>query len=168
MTQHALALVLAGLLAVIAALTLTALRGRISPADYQRYLRSARWQQTVATFDQHPRARRCAACHAWQTLETHHWTYRNLGAEWHWQLVKLCGRDHQRVHDLSALLFSRRTAGLWLTTPALVAAGRLRRRVLGYGPGGIRHDQPTSRGRLNSSTGRDPNAAAPTDPRRSR
>lgn len=62
-------------------------------------------------------------------METHHW--RDTRRDWQrtlW-LVRLCGHCHRRrVHRLSLVMFRRRTAGLWLTTPAVVWWGKLGQR----------------------------------------
>jgi hypothetical protein len=131
----------------LAGWAIIALRGRIPASAYHTYLQSPEWAHVRDRFRALGRARRCAACHTWQALHTHHWTYRNLGREFLWQLVALCGPCHSRVGSWSEWLCGNRNGWLWLTTPAVIAHGTLLRR-LGYGPGGIRPGPRQGRGRL--------------------
>jgi hypothetical protein len=103
------------------------LRGRITTFEYHDYLRSPEWAAVTARLAATRRGQRCAACSARTDLHVHHWSYRCLGYESLWQLVRLCGRHHKAVHTTSEWVFSSKTRGLWLATPLTIAAVRLSR-----------------------------------------
>lgn len=69
------------------------------PVVYADYIKSPAWaQRRKAYFWRHPR--RCAACGTGQHIDLHHHTYARLGHEHDNDLVPLCRRDHDLVHDI--------------------------------------------------------------------
>lgn len=70
----------------------------MSPEEKYAYLQSPMWQakrEIVLKRDKH----QCVVCGTDSTLEIHHITYANLGNERIDQLVTLCRKHHQEVHD---------------------------------------------------------------------
>src|SRR6266545_7555113 len=106
----------------------TYLHGRKSKYEYHEHLASPEWAATVVRLEARPRGLRCAACGTtWDLAEPHHWTYRCLGFEHLWQLVRLCRAHHTgrwSPHWWSTWLFASRTRGIWATTLAVVMVGK--------------------------------------------
>lgn len=106
-------------------------RGRISSHDYHAYLDSPAWVEKCAELEARSRGRRCAVCGTtWDLAEPHHVSYRCLGNEPLWHLVRLCRQHHTgrwSVHWWSQVLFASRTRGLWFTTGMVIGWGKLRR-----------------------------------------
>ena len=103
-------------------------KGRLPADRYHEHLNSPEWAATWAKLETKRRGRRCAACGTTDGLgHPHHVTYASLGYESTWQLVRLCRRDHRRVHQWSEWVFSSRTRGLWFTTGVVAGAGKLAR-----------------------------------------
>lgn len=72
--------------------------------SYQHYLRSKHWQETRRlvrdrVIEQHG-ILRCERCPSTRDLETHHLTYKRLGAELLSDLVVVCNKCHEEIHRL--------------------------------------------------------------------
>lgn len=69
-------------------------------AQYQQYLRTPHWRRVrIGYFKRHPKM--CFVCTGTERIQLHHRTYENLGYEPFDDLVPLCLRCHQLVHEKS-------------------------------------------------------------------
>ena len=71
-----------------------------SPAkqSYQGYLKSEEWRirrDLIKSRDRY----RCRLCHSAESLQVHHATYENRGAEKDNDLITLCGECHAKFHQ---------------------------------------------------------------------
>lgn len=74
----------------------------LAPSQYQEYMRSPAWERRKAwwrSLNQSQRRRRCRACGE-RRYDLHHRTYVRLGCERVRDLVPLCHRHHEALHDL--------------------------------------------------------------------
>ena len=72
-----------------------------SPAkqSYQGYLKSEEWRvrrELIKSRDHY----RCRLCHSTESLQVHHATYENRGAEKDNDLITLCGKCHTKFHGI--------------------------------------------------------------------
>jgi 5-methylcytosine-specific restriction endonuclease McrA len=66
--------------------------------DYKSYLQSALWRRTRSDYLWHV-GKWCEVCHLGKATEVHHVTYKNLGNEGFADLMAVCKRCHQRIHN---------------------------------------------------------------------
>ena len=65
---------------------------------YHEYLRSDEWRAKARLV--HTRAGGiCEGCRQSKSTQVHHLTYRDVGAEFLWDLVAICDACHERVHE---------------------------------------------------------------------
>jgi len=73
--------------------------------SYQDYLKSEGWhvrRELIKSRDHY----RCRLCHSAESLQVHHATYENRGAEKDNDLITLCGECHAKFHQEPAPDFS--------------------------------------------------------------
>lgn len=76
--------------------------------DYETYMQSEAWALRKSDYYA-THAKRCSACGLKKSIHLHHMTYARLGAELDADLVPLCERCHDRVHELHARGFASLT-----------------------------------------------------------
>jgi hypothetical protein len=77
---------------------------RLGHRTYAAYLDSPHWQGLRLRYAASGRPKRCAVCHD-PAYELHHRTYRRLGRERLDDLVPLCHRHHEAIHEAGLSLW---------------------------------------------------------------
>lgn len=66
--------------------------------DYRAYMRSAEWRRRRLEVIRRAGGI-CERCHRWPIVNVHHLTYERLGAELPGDLLGVCPRCHEDIHD---------------------------------------------------------------------
>ena len=66
--------------------------------EYQEYLQSAEWKNTrdKVLYRDHFM---CQGCLEVRATQVHHLSYKNIGNEFLFQLISLCDKCHERIHN---------------------------------------------------------------------
>lgn len=67
--------------------------------SYQQFLHSDYWKRKKKLTKNFYKGKECFICGSVKNIQTHHTTYTRIGEESPTDLVFLCGRHHERIHE---------------------------------------------------------------------
>lgn len=93
-------------------------RGIYGPHQYRQYIQSAEWRAVRERYWASKLPKNCFVCDGPRVkgMHLHHRTYKNLGAERLMDLVPVCPRCHDFIHELAHDPYWKKRGGLWAAT----------------------------------------------------
>jgi 5-methylcytosine-specific restriction endonuclease McrA len=96
-------------------------KATVTKTGYKEYIKSPEWRRTRDRYWASKLSKECFGCGTprHKGMHLHHRTYKNLGNERLMDLVPMCERCHQDVHDLHRSSPKWQKYGLWSATKAI-------------------------------------------------
>lgn len=93
-------------------------KATVTASGYRAYIQSAQWRTTRQRYWKSKLPKECYVCDAPRSpgMHLHHRTYKNLGNERLMDLVPVCPKCHEVVHEIARREFGGHTTNLWKAT----------------------------------------------------